>query len=204
MAESTEQIITVSWWQLGLTTAGTIAVFLSIYAAFKANKITREIGQAQVRAYLAIRITPPDIFNGQTDFKFKIENTGQSPATNVRYIAGIEMLDHPLLPTQSDFVHFDPRDRIPINTIPANGHIDASAHIDPPLTRNDIDTAKRNGDRRPYLIVRAFYTDVFREKGVVHETKLCAYTDISPVVAPDGSTAWKAEWELSDILNDAT
>jgi hypothetical protein len=97
MAESTEWIVVVSWGQLALATAGTILVFGSLGIAYSANRTAREMGQAQVRAYLSY--ADAECSRGKDWFWCypRIRNHGQSPAYKTEITAHVEVAMPPQL-----------------------------------------------------------------------------------------------------------
>ncbi|OJU36118.1 MAG: hypothetical protein BGN94_24690 [Rhizobiales bacterium 68-8] len=97
MAESTQRIVVISWWQLGLATGGTLLVFGSLAAAFNANRIAREIGRDQSRAYLhmnSAEFTWGNEQGGHPIIVLTVKNTGQTPAKwfAVRYKVFVKAL----------------------------------------------------------------------------------------------------------------
>lgn len=69
---------------MGLSLVGVVLVWTTFRETRKANEIAREIGEAQVRAYLSLDVFwegygDPNVLN----FKYSIHNSGQSPARNV-------------------------------------------------------------------------------------------------------------------------
>ena len=88
MAESTEMIVTISWWQLVLATAGTVLVFGSLFAAFWANWISRDTARRQLRAYIDVDAAKAEHFTGPSApehirFMIILKNSGQTPARDV-------------------------------------------------------------------------------------------------------------------------
>ncbi|MCY0149772.1 hypothetical protein OEG84_19180 [Hoeflea sp. G2-23] len=102
MAESTERIVFISWWQLGLATAGTILVFGSLGAAFWANWIARDTAKRQLRAYVAVPggvLSPVKDSKTKLRYDIRIENTGQTPAYNVSCWTNSRFAEYPLTTT---------------------------------------------------------------------------------------------------------
>lgn len=106
VARSTEQIVLISWWQLGLAATGNlVAVVGTIFlvynlvltkratnaaiaaasAAHEANRVTK----AQARPWVALRRDVECVFSdyghaGSLRFGYAFENVGKSPAFNIR------------------------------------------------------------------------------------------------------------------------
>ena len=100
MAQSARQMFIVGIVEAAITLAGVILVLATLLytkraaiAAESAVVETRRIGEAQVRAYLAIK-SVKFVFMGQTDplpmVQITVVNTGQSPAQNFEWLPTIE------------------------------------------------------------------------------------------------------------------
>jgi len=105
MADSAGRMFWVGLAETGITLLGVMLVLATlIYTkraaeaardavseAEKATKASREIGEAQVRAYLHITSATVDFFNGldKPAFQAKVVNTGQSPAQNA--VCGVQV-----------------------------------------------------------------------------------------------------------------
>ena len=186
---------------LGLVVSifGLAALWASLRQTRQAITNEREIGNAQVRAYLNIEFEDINTVAGG-NYPFKIINTGQSPAISVRYVGGQMVLDHPLSVTQGDLITVNPDDTGSKNVIPAGKFITGEAKFDKKPSQSELSIIKANGPKRIYLVIRVFYKDFFKEE---HETKLCVFSVASPV-APLGLAPTRFEWALADVLNDAT
>lgn len=108
MAEAADQLVNVSWLQVALTAASLVGLGLTIWFTYKAadaagtaasaavdsNKVARELGETQARAYLAV--TRGVVRFGGTDLKptakFWVNNSGDTPAKNVRAIYKVERI----------------------------------------------------------------------------------------------------------------
>lgn len=83
MAESTEQIVIISWFQFYLAAGGAAALIISLGLAINANSIARRVGKAQVRAYLSLKEIECRVRNDGFHVRFITPNKGQSPALDV-------------------------------------------------------------------------------------------------------------------------
>jgi hypothetical protein len=83
VADSTEKILRLTKLQMGVSVVGLGLLFWSLRQTRTAIKDTREIGEAQVRAYMSLSDINlnwgPETFREFTP-EFKWKNTGQSPA----------------------------------------------------------------------------------------------------------------------------
>lgn len=184
--------------------AGVAAVLFALRQTRQAISTDREVGHAQVRAYIGFEIAKPPAFGpgDKPAASFKLINTGQSPANKIRHLTMIEILDHPLPKNQGSLVEPAPGQSIPRVTIRAGGEITIDAEADHPITRDEIDELVRGGNRRLYLVSKVIYEDVFKS---IHTSELCAFLELETVtMAANGNRVLKAQWALSDVANDAT
>jgi hypothetical protein len=159
----------LSNWFVGV---GTALLFVTLGLTRQANKaaqeavaVTREIGQAQVRAYLTVAdsaITPPDrsaIFQDMNGVKASVifHNSGQSPALNARFRhkertigALIEDFDRGI---DKEEFHY-------IGQVGAGGKF--VYHIDN-LTEQDEYRSLISGSAHSFFFGEIFYRDVFNE-----------------------------------------
>jgi hypothetical protein len=86
-------------WVFFVSIAGMLFTIIGIYYVRKTfgetretNKITREIGEAQVRAYLACTKVSYAIGDAAVNLSIELKNTGQTPASNI-YLAGSVLLE---------------------------------------------------------------------------------------------------------------
>lgn len=176
-------------WALGSMFLSAFALIVSAFGLWMlreslrhtraAIEISRDIGHAQTRAYLSITPHIKDLIVGQSaSASIIITNEGQSPATCFAYIADIYMLDHPT--PDSSFPLIAVADGQPRNSgvVPPKGTMTCEAVSREMLTLEDTKSIQGNGPRRLYVVVHAFYSDVF---GQPHTSKLCAYTEASPI-----------------------
>jgi hypothetical protein len=194
---------------LGLlvSVGGLILLFRSLRQTRQAISNDREIGEAQVRAYLAVESPEQHLGSIQAgkDFaiELKIKNTGQSPAYNMQYIAALMPLDYPLADDQGDLIEPDPASIQRGVMIGAGG----DSRIDAELTRHirpdEIKSITNEGALRLCAVVIVTYFDVFQRRQ--HKTKYCAYlTKGVPVLGPTGFVVTKHEWALANVHNEAT
>jgi hypothetical protein len=180
---------------------GLVVVWSSLRQTREAINNDREIGQAQVRAYIAVDI-PTIIGPIGTPYEFRIRNTGASPAKKVRYFAGQLVLDHPLPESPFHIIDIEETDtRIPKQVIPTGQFIVGEAKLKHLPTVSDLESIKSNGDRRMYLVIRVFYEDVFTKP---QELSFCAFSEVSLEKTIAGQRVTEIEWVMADVLNDAT
>lgn len=189
-----------------LSAFGLLALWFSLSQTRQAITTDREVGHAQVRAYLTIEPGPPDDIRPGHSSKadITIKNTGQSPAYFVKYIATIRVEPYPTTKDNSWFVFPSPEQIEPIGmTLPSQGDFVAEAKSTLPLTDENIRSAMGGGDKRIYLACIVYYKDVF---GVQRITRFCAYLDDSGKTAPvpDGRSLKAFAWMIAHINNEAT
>ena len=95
MAESTQKIVVISWWQAVFSLVvmvgsliGTAAVVVSLWfsrqatqAAIRAVKLSEEVAQTELRAYLAFEgVTVDQSVSKPIELKFVFRNCGNTPA----------------------------------------------------------------------------------------------------------------------------
>jgi hypothetical protein len=161
------------WWaKLGFFTTfvstavgavGLLFLWSSLKQTREAISIDRDVGHAQVRAYLSVEVPKNEDLIVEEGFKVEllIKNTGQSPARNVNHIAGIVIWPQPL----------KSGDGFPIIVEPSVGSVGVSLAsgesivIDAVMAKNitvkDVVEAMRTGDKPIYLCSWVFYKDVF-------------------------------------------
>lgn len=102
MNDATQEMRDYAYVQTWLVGIGSVLLFATLYYAREANGVSREIGQKQVRAYLAddgVRIHWSGDKLGEPrieNIEVSIKNTGQSPAL----LCGISMLIHGVTPEE--------------------------------------------------------------------------------------------------------
>lgn len=164
--------------------------------------------ERQLRAYLAIK--PRNAVNvypeliGRADFI--IENTGQTPAYNVRYVAMFDILEHPLVDHQGDLIEPEPGEKIPTQAIHSHAHTIGSARADRAMTFDEW-AQITNGSHRVYLAGAVFYTDVF---GIERKTKFAAfiggpeYQRLATIAFTTKTNPTTMDWSYSHVHNEAT
>ncbi len=171
----------------------------------------REIGEAQVRAYLSVN--PPETHerSGLTEIGpgktptliLKISNTGQSPAYDMKYVAALMVEEFPLPSNQGDLLAPDPASIQQGSTIAAQGHIRADAKLDSPLSADQVQSIMNDGKDRLFAVCIVTYFDVFKK--IQRKTKFCAYLTKNGQIsiAPNGNRIIGYEWALANVHNDA-
>lgn len=157
---------------LAISVFGLIFVWQSLRQTRQAITNDREVGHAQVRAYVMIDMPVPVITPGNAPkVNFNIHNTGQSPAHRVAYIASFALLPMPLPPTMGHIGGAAPDQDTPQMSIASGEKMIGEALGLPPLTQDDMRNLL-DGTQALYVFARVFYRDVF---GQSHETSFCGY-----------------------------
>jgi hypothetical protein len=185
---------------------GFVLLILSLRQTRQAITNDREIGEAQVRAYVHVEvIVPKNLGVGQTPTcLFFSHNSGASPAKNLRHIAMMAMLEHPLPDNQPDLIEVSPGQKPQGSTLAVGGPPQrADVKFDAPLSKQDYDALFADKGKRLYVAIRVFYDDVFKKD---HETKVCVSLVKTGefISKTTGGKVARVEWELSKVLNDAT
>ncbi|TPE51506.1 hypothetical protein [Amaricoccus solimangrovi] len=153
----------------------------AVRAAEAANEVSRDVGQAQIRAYLSLT---PGLPSGVKidDFpsvQIFVENTGQSPAYSVLCASAIvprnwyfDGNENFLVMTSFDKAPFQTPEAL--GTIGANGRSPTEAKCILLLDRSLYDKCFDRGDDAMFLAAIVTYVDVF---GASHETRFCARMD---------------------------
>ncbi len=200
-----------AWWIVVVTAIGVPISIGGLYLLVRslgqtrqAISIDREVGHAQVRAYLSFQLPATRLPVGRApEARFKINNTGQSPAYNVRYVADFQVLQHPLADSQRTLVQPAPGQKLPSGSIAAGGEIIGDVTADFDMTRELIDATSDGAEKRIYLAAEVYYNDVFKQP---HRTQLCAFLVISRGrVTADSAhrVIIGSDWELSRVCNEA-
>ena len=186
---------------------GLMLLLRSLRQTERAISTDREVGHAQVRAYLTIEPKEPsNLEEGKkAAASLHIRNAGQSPAYNVRYVAGVLIETHPLPPDSGPLIYPDPSQPLRIgSTVAAQGEFFAEGFSQRPLERDDLRTAMRGGDKRFYLSCIVYYKDVF---GVERETVMTAFLDQVGETITDletGHIGRQYGWMIAHTHNHAT
>ncbi len=189
-----------------VSVGGLILLLRSLRQTETAISTDREVGHAQVRAYLTIDPGMPDAIKPghMPVVEIKIKNTGQSPAYFVKYIATIRVETHPLSPGNEWYIFPASEQTETVGmTLPSQGDFAARAEGAEALTAEDIQSAMNGADKRIYLACIVYYKDVFREQRI---TRFCAYLDDSgkTLPGPDGRMLKAYSWVVAPINNEAT
>jgi hypothetical protein len=170
MAFWAEALFWLTGLGLAISAFGLYFVWLSLRQTRQAITSDREVGHAQVRAYLTIDVKTPVVRpDALPKHEFNIRNTGQSPAYQVAYIAGFDMLPNPLPPTMGHIGGIAPEQDMPRLSVAASESTIGEAFGTRELTRDDF-AKLMEGSAALYMFARVFYEDVFRQK---HETSFC-------------------------------
>ena len=173
MNDATQSMATYAKWSTLIVGVGTLLLIWQLIETRKAVTVTREIGQAQVRAYLSVSVPsyPPlrDIgAERPIPFKITIENKGDSPARNVRQLAG-SMMNNAVLATPCPDLIL-PRSARAYGITIASGET-AYATVTNEISHTDVYDAKHgNGERGAYLAGIIFYEDIFGDR---HKHRFC-------------------------------
>jgi hypothetical protein len=183
MSEAAAETVFWNKWQFALSALGFAALLYTIYltyratsAAFESNEIARETTQQELRAYLAVR--PHALIDlapkRNPMAKFFIVNNGQTPAKNMRYIAGMERLRFPLASDQGDLAVPEPGARLPVQTVHPGNEIVGEAPYVALFDEHECEEIIQGKGFPLYLYGIVFYDDIF---GVERTTKFCVYVD---------------------------
>jgi hypothetical protein len=190
---------------LFLSFVGLIALFISLRQTRQTISNDREVGHAQVRAYLSIEPQiSGDIEVGKiAKCTIKITNTGQSPAYDVIYLAGSFVDEHPWQERDIDIFTPVPGQIKPGTSVAAGSYIEAEANTPSELTPDEVRSIMNEGDRRLYMACIVFYNDVFKK--VRHKTRFCGFLEPvgDPIRHPNGRTVRNYSWMLTHKHNDA-
>lgn len=178
-------------------------------AAQEAVGVTREIGQAQVRAYLSIIPQEPIDVDWPISWpavELIIENTGQSPSQNVVLKAAIfrrpysfQGLDVSQQANDMDSFMYSNKE-IDLGMISSSGQKRKTIRHSSVLTKNDYNAVLDRGDDAIFIVALVTYNDFFGKE--VRHTRLCARM-IDGVPGP-GDKTLRYAWEPTRLHNDAT
>jgi hypothetical protein len=172
--------LAVSFGALVVSAFGLWMLRQSLLYTRAAIGISREIGHAQVRAYLSITPEITVCLPGRkVEATIKVINEGQSPAKNFGYIAYIYMRDHPMPETSWPLIVPAEGQKTPKGVLPPKAEHFCEAISPEILTPEDYRMIRENGKRRLYIAMVAFYSDVFGEDRV---STYCSYVQSEPVL----------------------
>lgn len=148
-----------------LSFGGLIMLWRSLRQTREAINNDREVGHAQVRAYISIDCDQLIVYHGTKIKKcnFKIVNSGQSPAITVNYLAAILIDDFPRMVDSPPYV-IHPTARKSNVSIPAGGSIEGEATSDDGIEFSDYTEAISNLSKNLYLYVIVTYKNVFKKE----------------------------------------
>lgn len=136
-----------------LSSFGLFFLLWSLRQTRTAISIDREVGHAQVRAYLGFEllVTETRVLPGIIPTaKFKIKNTGQSPARKVRHMSFMGAFEHPLVDWQGPMIEPDPENAIPTVSLGANESYTVEARADEIIGQEIFDKISGDSDSRMY------------------------------------------------------
>lgn len=139
-------------------------------AARDTVEVTREIGEAQVRAYLGFAVIAGDVVAGKPlNFTVKISNHGQSPARDVAVASSAFVRAREW--QWGDKPETEPTGKASLVTIHPGGELTVNPDMDPPINLED-DTIQnlKSESASVFASVLVRYKDVFDKKW---ETQFC-------------------------------
>ncbi|TGV61654.1 hypothetical protein EN784_04605 [bacterium M00.F.Ca.ET.141.01.1.1] len=190
-----------------LSLVGVVFLLWSLMQTRQAISTDREVGHAQVRAYVSA--LPADVKEFGEDlvprFEFRLKNSGASPAFNLRHIAILMIHTHPVGRLTGEMIVPADGQIIPANTLASGAEVTCNGDGMKPLTKAEVDAVLADKSQRLYAFGRVFYDDVF---GKSHETKFSASAipDLGEpeIVTSEGRRGFKFSWEISPFNNEAT
>lgn len=192
MNDATQRMAEYAFWSTVLVAAGTALLVITLLLTSQANRaavaaveVTRAIGEAQTRAYLALPFRP-----NWTNFSrakipksgFIVDNFGQTPAYNVKIASSLEMRDRftdklAIIGRLGQVSFRDLAETIPPRTPElsgtdpdgaSRGRFRVPANMQHPISDADFnELVSPTGSRRIYLFIKIAYDDVFRR---AHQT----------------------------------
>ncbi|MET2831619.1 hypothetical protein [Mesorhizobium shangrilense] len=191
---------------LGVSILGLYALYRSLVHTRTAIKDTREIGEAEVRAYIGVDISSPtnliirEITAGKPiEVEFGYKNNGASPANRVAYVAICEIREHPIKFSGPAIIVPAVGQLIAPNTmqsgVTAFGKAGTAEAVTPELLKEVME-----GEKRIYLIFRAEYDDVFGRR---HFSNGCFYLKFLSKVKAGGQSELVGKWHLAQTHNNA-
>lgn len=180
---------------------GLALLFVSLRQTRQAISIDREVGHAQVRAYLSV--VPTD-FSGPRagavpEARLNIVNKGQTPARKVRHLSMFEVLPHPLADSQGPLVAPHPTQFLPTLSIHPDGDERVDVRGESVLSEDDLKLIIEGKTKRLYLAGMVIYDDVFERR---HTTMFC-FSVVVKVQPREKGKLYICEWEASRVHNDA-
>ena len=202
--ENSDAIIAVFTIILGLSTIG---LWLQTDRLAKGAENT---AVRQLRAYVAIKPAQlTEIRVGQVpSASFTMENTGQTPAYHVRYLAFVSVMPYPLNDDQGDLVGAYEGQKMPDLTLHSRGQTEGEAIDDSALTGDAFNKAMTGNGFRLYMAGMVRYDDAF---GIGRKTKFCAFVEadelrrvLSIPPTPERPAETRITWIFSHVHNEST
>lgn len=199
MAQAAEDMIFWTKLQIVLGVFGTLGLVATLWTSLSANRITREVGINQTRAWISVKPgqlrTEPD---GRLATTFTLTNRGSTPAMRVRYVGLIQSLPSPLT-DPGEMVRPQENQVEPDHALSATETMEGTAH-EFEGEQTLLAVLVRSQERAVCLVGLARYRDVF---GHDRETKFCFVLAPDPTAAPmpDGM---QLDWIATKFHNSAT
>jgi hypothetical protein len=207
----------MAWWTAVMGIVGIVGVPLNILGLFAlwlslrqtrtAIRDTREIGEAEVRAYIAIENSKERPFSLEkieagkpVAVSFRYNNNGSSHARRVTYVAFCEVRDHPIVSHHPVLVAPAPNQVISPNAVQGGDGAYGEAFTEGPLSKTDIEDITESAGKRLYMMCRIEYDDVFDKR---HYTHGCFYLEFALQTGVNDRKILKAQWFVAASHNDA-
>lgn len=198
----------VSIWAVRLVRDTLVENRKAVAASENANEIAREIGHAQVRAYLSIVPQEPTDIEGLFCWpavEIVVQNTGQSPAQNAFLQAAIIRRPYNFEGHEGEGQTAD-SDALLFNTTFSIGMIGSGAKITKKfrhsrsLTPQDYDAVFDRGDEALFVIALVRYMDIFGKTEKYSRICVRMIDDVSDPTAKGP----RYGWQPTRFHNDAT
>lgn len=213
VANSTRWLLLIALFQTALGVVGTILVWRTlifnrkaIETADQAIAVTREIGEAQVRAYIGVTIKagpnqPSQMQAGQTpEIRITITNHGSSPAKRMRVMGVIFLADEPPRPGSINFQWPDPERADSETTLASGRDSFTTLYAMEPLTQTDREAIFAAGaSRQMFAAGRVTYDDVFHKP---HETRFCFALRLTEVRREGEGLSAVTNWGTTRHFNE--
>ena len=152
-----------------ITAIGTILIYFTLVQTKAAINLDREVGHAQVRAYLSI---VPKNFPYISDFDehdvrscpFNIKNSGQSPAINLKYRSIIFMECNPFESDPNEIMMKNFVDWTIEGHIPSGDDRNMYARAKPEISYHDYKSHFGKNDRLICMFIQIEYDTIFGKK----------------------------------------
>ena len=191
-----------------LTGVLAIATFGLVIGVLIQVRDARIASERQLRAYISAK--PSNLRGfivGQIPTaQFIVLNHGQTPAYKIRHIAIVDVVEHPILPTQPNPLVIDENEPIPTLVLHPRSDMESGANGIRKITAEDIERVLKGTDYALYLFGLVIYEDAFGEE---RRTNICAYVcgpelaQIIDTAQKPGVKAVAMPWNLSPYLNEA-